>query len=184
MSKSIKINTSVRYVTKPNNKNFHNYIYIYIYHFAYMNCISTNDIWIIATQVLSRTPLRYWAFLGECNFRAFLKLGLLLLLNSVYLYTLINELYFGHEKAISFKNVMLKIKIISKIVFFCKVTIHEFSTNTIFEVGVSWDTFHVVVKHLCHLVTPSSQVTPFYGTHNLPDIYFCVNISDNLAVVL
>ena len=52
-------------------------------------------------------------------------LKLLLLLTGVYLSNLMTELYFGHEIAIGFKNVMSRIKITSKIVFSCKVTIHE-----------------------------------------------------------
>ena len=50
-------------------------------------------------------------------------LKLLLLLTGVYLKNLMTELYFGHEIAICFTNVVLRIKIISKIVFSCKVTI-------------------------------------------------------------
>ena len=52
------------------------------------------------------------------------------------------ELYFGHEIAIGFKNVMSRIKKTSKIVFSCKVTIHEFQTNTFLKRGdFTWDTF-------------------------------------------
>ena len=53
-------------------------------------------------------------------------LKLLLLLTGVYLYNLMTELYFEHGIAIGFKNVLLRIKIISDIVFSCKVTFHEF----------------------------------------------------------
>ena len=53
-------------------------------------------------------------------------LKLLLLLTGGYPYNLMTQLYFGHEIVIGFKNVMLGIKIISKIDFSCKVTIHEF----------------------------------------------------------
>ena len=48
---------------------------------------------------------------------------------------LMTEIFFGQEITIGFKNVMLKIKIISKIDFSCKVTIYKFSTKTIFAVG-------------------------------------------------
>ena len=64
----------------------------------------------------------------------FLK-SLLLLTGRPTRVPLMTEIYFGQKIAIGFKNVMLKIKIISKIAFSCKVTIHEFSTNTIFAVG-------------------------------------------------
>ena len=63
----------------------------------------------------------------------FLKLPLLLTCG--YLYNLMTLLYFRHEIAISLKNVMLRIKIISNINFFCKVTIHEFKTNTFLKWG-------------------------------------------------
>ena len=43
-----------------------------------------------------------------------------------YIYNLMTQLYFRHEIAIGFKNVMLRIKIISNINFSCEVTIHEF----------------------------------------------------------
>ena len=53
-------------------------------------------------------------------------LKLLLLLTCGYFYNLMTQLYFRHEIAIGFKNVMLRIKIILNIAFPCKVTIHEF----------------------------------------------------------
>ena len=53
----------------------------------------------------------------------------------LYLYNLMTESYFGNEIAIGFKNVMLRI--ISNIVFSCKVTIQ---TNTFLKWG-DLDTF-------------------------------------------
>ena len=105
-------------------------------------------------------------------------LKLLLLLTGVYLYNLMTELYFEHEIAISFRNVMLKRKIILKIVFSCEVTIHKFSTNTIFE-HVFWDTFHVVVMHFCQPIVPSHPILwhPFHTGY----IFWCKHA--NWAVV-
>ena len=82
---------------------------------------------------------------------------LLLLLTGVYLYNFMTELYFGHEIAIGFKNVMLRIKIIANIVFTCRVTIHEFKTNTFLKWG-DLEHFTVVVMHICHPIIPSHPI--------------------------